>query len=116
MSEKKFMTYYTIFCLLGFGSVFYLGYDTDQLDQNETESVMTESMTDFIKVEDRFPDDDTLVIGVDLGYETSFPDAAIFCFMNGEFHVYTEGLIAENFDGGASISQDMNITHWKYLF
>ena len=71
----------------------------------------------WISVKDRLPDDDTLVVGIELlefGDDYK-PDAAVFWYLHCDFHLWTDGLEAENYDGGAVIKSIINITHWKYL-
>lgn len=85
-------------------------------DDDHVEKDQGSVMTDFISVEDSLPDEDTLVVGVDLSFpDETKPAAAVFWFLHGEFHVWVDGLDAENYDGGAIIHSTMTITHWKYL-
>ena len=74
-----------------------------------------EKSSTWISVGDKLPDKDRLVIAIhkyDFGCE---PDAVVCRFLNGGFTPYTDGLLAKNYDGGATIKLDMQITHWVPL-
>ena len=69
----------------------------------------------WISVEDRLPEDGSLVVAA-YHYEfTCEPDAAVCKFYNGNFQLNTDGLDAENHDGGAIITMNFKVTHWMPL-
>jgi len=71
-------------------------------------------MSEWISVKDRLPDEDSYVVaGANINYGP--PDAAVFWFFHGGFHLHTDGLSAENYDGGACINCDFEPTHWFAL-
>ncbi len=72
-------------------------------------------MKEWISVNDRLPDDDTLVVAAHIYEYATDIDAAVCWFLHGKFHVYEDGIEASNYDGGATISLDMEITHWCRL-
>ncbi len=70
---------------------------------------------EWISVEDRLPEDDSLVVAAHFYEFDISPDAAVCWFINGEFYFHDEGVKAENYDGGAVIQLDLEITHWCSL-
>lgn len=69
-------------------------------------------MGEWISVGGESPEENSLVIGARF-YESMHPDAAIFLFLNGRFHLWTDG-IEVSYPGG-NIEIDMVITHWMPL-
>ena len=71
-------------------------------------------MNDWISVEDKLPEPDTLVVAAKL-YDWWDPDAAVCNFYHGKFCLNCDGLEASNWDGGACITLDFIPTHWYPL-
>lgn len=71
-------------------------------------------MLKWISVEDRLPEEGTLVIAAHL-YEHEDIDTAVCWYINNSFHACEDALSAENYDGGATIYLDVEITHWASL-
>ena len=69
-------------------------------------------MGEWISVEARLPNEDSLVVGVQF-YGSMNPDAAVFLFMHSRFHVWNDGL--EVACPGGHIQADMEVTHWMPL-
>ena len=69
-------------------------------------------MSDWISVDDKMPDEDSLVVVAHV-YEFDMPpDVACCDFFNGRFHLADDGLEASNYDGLATIRIEFEITHW----
>jgi hypothetical protein len=69
----------------------------------------------WVSVKDRLPNDGTLVVAAHIYEYTADIDAAVCWFLHGKFHMHEDGIEASNHDGGATISLDMDITHWMPL-
>lgn len=69
----------------------------------------------WISVEDRLPEHGNLVVAAHLYEYGTEPDCAVCCFYDGVFLPHTDGLEANNYDGGAVITLDMDVTHWMPL-
>ena len=64
----------------------------------------------WISVQDRLPEDDTVVVVADIGHGQIY-DLAACWYIHSNFSIHT-GLKAENYDGGAVVDLDLTITHW----
>lgn len=71
-------------------------------------------MSEWIKCEDKMPDEDTYAVIAEIGSEGDIYCAAAAWFINGIF-VPMDGLSASNYDGGALIEINMHISHWMRL-
>ncbi len=69
-------------------------------------------MSEWISVDDRLPDEDSLVVAARLYEHIDDPDACLCNFYHKIFSVNTDGLEASNFDGGAVITMTFEPTHW----
>lgn len=67
---------------------------------------------EWFDIIDNRPKDDSNVIAADIKRGKIYSMAACW-FIHGEFRVY-DGLEASNFDGGAEIRIDFDVTHWFY--
>lgn len=65
----------------------------------------------WIDINDRKPEDWQKCVVADISYG-EINSATVAIWIRNGFSVEDYGLIAENFDGGASISLNMDITHW----
>lgn len=73
-------------------------------------------MSEWISIEDRAPDEDSLVVVAAFLYGCwNEPDACVCNFYNGKFVLNTDGLEAENYDGGAVVKMTFTPTHWLPL-
>lgn len=62
------------------------------------------------------PSDDTKCVVADISeFNGEVVYYAAAWFVHGSFHVEDDGLKAENYDGGAQISFDLDITHYKII-
>lgn len=71
-------------------------------------------MSEWISVDDELPKDDTYCIVADIGNGTLYSFAPAW-WLHGEFNCKSGGLLASNYDGGATIELDLDITHWMPL-
>lgn len=72
-------------------------------------------MSEWISVEDRLPEDGSLVVAAKFYEYIDEPDAAVCNFYGGRFLASDDALNAENHDGGAMIRLDVKPTHWVEL-
>lgn len=72
-------------------------------------------MSNWISVDDKLPEEDSLIVAAHFYEFTSEPDAAVCNFYNGNFKLNTDGLEASNYDGGAVIIMDFKPTHWMAI-
>lgn len=72
-------------------------------------------MSEWISVNDRMPVKFQKVIVADIGHGEIYSFAGATYMDDGFFVAETDGLEAENYDGGASISLDMDVTHWSEI-
>lgn len=72
-------------------------------------------MSDWIKCSERLPDEDSYVVAAKHYGSGMPPDAAVCWFIHGRFCLHDDGLSASNYDGGACISMDFQVTHWMPL-
>ena len=69
-------------------------------------------MNEWININDRLPDEGSLVIAA-YTYDSEMEvDACVCRFYRGNFGVYTDGLAASNYDGGAIIEMTFEPSHW----
>lgn len=67
----------------------------------------------WIKCSDRMPDDDTYVVVANIGHGQIYEAVAAW-YLHKSFRPM-DGLTASNYDGGAVIDMDIDITHWQPL-
>ncbi len=67
-------------------------------------------MTKWIRVDELLPYEGALVVGSDGA--TRYSSFAVFKFFNGKFYLQTDGLDARNYDGGAVVTCEFDVTHW----
>jgi hypothetical protein len=72
-------------------------------------------VSEWISVEDRLPDEGSLVVAAHIYEYYSQPDVACCNHYNGNFFLADDGLDASSYDGGAVIKIDFLITHWMLL-
>lgn len=70
---------------------------------------------EWISVEDKLPTKYQKVVIADIFKGEVYDFAAAMYFGDKYFVAETEGLEASNYDGGACISLNMQITHWLPL-
>ncbi|MEG1232365.1 MAG: DUF551 domain-containing protein [Acinetobacter sp.] len=68
-------------------------------------------MSEWIKIDNKKPDDWQKCIVADIGHGEVYSSASAIYIRDG-FVIEDSGLEASNFDGGASIHLSMDITHW----
>lgn len=68
-------------------------------------------MSKFVKLTDFQPSNGQVVIVAEEMNGSLF-GMAVAQYLNSRFFAWDEGLIAENYDGGAMICLDINPTHW----
>ncbi|BEH73342.1 DUF551 domain-containing protein [Edwardsiella tarda] len=67
----------------------------------------------WIKCSDQMPPENVIVTIADAGYGQLYA-CAVASMSNGEFYP-VQGLTASNYDGGAIVDIDMEVTHWMTL-
>ena len=72
-------------------------------------------MSEWIKCSDRLPEKWDKVVIADIGHGEIYSFTGAIYMGDGYFSAATDGLEAENYDGGACISLDMDVTHWLPL-
>jgi len=72
-------------------------------------------MNEWISVEGRLPDEDSLIVAANFINYMYVPDVACCNFYNGQFCLNTDGISASNYDGGAVIVMEFKPTHWLPL-
>ena len=72
-------------------------------------------MSEWISIDDRMPVKFQKVIVADIGHGEIYSFTGARYMGDGFFVAETDGLEAKNYDGGASISLDMDATHWMPL-
>ena len=72
-------------------------------------------MSEWINIKDKLPEKHQKVIIADVGHGEIYSVAGAIYINDGYFSVDDSGLEAKNFDGGACIILDMDITHWMPL-
>lgn len=72
-------------------------------------------MSEWIKCSDRMPNDDSYVVAAKHYGHGITPDCFVAWFYIGNFHVFTDGIEASNYDGGACITSTITPTHWLAL-
>ena len=69
----------------------------------------------WISVEERLPEKWGKVVVADIGHGEIYSFTGAIYMGDGYFIAATDGLEAENYDGGACITLDMKPTHWQPL-
>lgn len=72
-------------------------------------------MSEWIDVNERMPAKFQRVIIADIGHGEIYSFTGSTYMGDGFFVAETGGLEARNYDGGASIYLDMDVTHWMPL-
>ena len=72
-------------------------------------------MAKWISIQDRLPNEDDLVVVARFYEHGTRPDATVCWFWNGEFHVWTDGIVSRGYYDSGVIQLDMDITHWMPL-
>lgn len=65
----------------------------------------------WIKCSEKMPEEDSYVVAAEfIGKEMCAAYAS--WFLHNHFNLMEDGITASNYDGGACISVDVNVTHW----